>query len=286
MILATGASGNVGGEVLRQLIAARQPVRAMYRSQSEAAKAPKRAETVVADFADTASLERALEGIEKVYLVCGPVPELVKLETNAIEASKKKKIKHLVLNSALGAGTFDASFPRWHRQVEKVLEGSGVPYSIVRPNSFMQNVLNFYAPTIRKEGRFYAAMGKARVSFIEVRDIAAVIVKLLTTSGHDGKTYELNGPEAVTYSELAAKISAAAGRPVQYVDLPAAELGKAMLGTGMPQWLVDALLELQRYYNEGRGGEVDDVVKKIIGRAPINLDQFLRENVEVFREAA
>ena len=129
-------------------------------------------------------------------------------------------------------------------------------------------------------------MGKARVSFIEVRDIAAVIVKLLTTSGHEGKTYELNGPEAVTYSELAAKISAAAGRPVQYVDLPAAELGKAMLGTGMPQWLVDALLELQRYYNEGRGGEVDDVVKKIIGRAPINLDQFLRENVEVFREAA
>src|SRR5438105_9776640 len=232
MILATGASGNVGGEVLRQLVAARQPVRAMYRSQSEAAKAPKGAEAVVADFADTASLERALEGIEKIYLVCGPVPELVKLETNAIEASKKKKIKHLVLNSALGAGTFDASFPRWHRQVEKVLEGSGVPYSIVRPNSFMQNVLNFYAPTIRKEGRFYAAMGKARVSFIEVRDIAAVIVKLLTTSGHDRKTYELNGPEAVTYSELAAKISAAAGRPVQpvqYVDLPAAELGKAML---------------------------------------------------------
>ena len=285
MILVTGASGNVGGEVLRQLVAAKQPVRAMYRSQAEAAKAPKGVATAVADFADPASLERALEGIEKVYLVCAPVPELVKLETNAIEASKKKKIRHLVLNSAMGAGTFDASFPRWHRQVEQTLEKSGLAYSIVRPNSFMQNIVNFYAPTIRSEGRFYAAMKSARNSFIDVRDIAAVIVKLLTTPGHEGKAYELNGPEAVSYSELAARISKIAGRPVQYVDLPPEELGKSMLSTGMPQWMVDALLELQRFYTEGRGGEVDDVVKKMIGREPIHLDQFLRENVEAFREA-
>ena len=285
MILVTGASGNVGGEVLRQLIAARQPVRAMYRSQEEAEKAPKGVETVIADFADKASLERALEGIEKVYLVCAPIPDLVKLEANAIEASKKKKIKHLVLNSALGAGTFDASFPRWHRQSEQTLEKSGIPFSIVRPNSFMQNITNFYAPTIRSEGRFYASMQNARNSFIDVRDIAAVIVRLLTTPGHEGKIYELNGPEAVSYSELAARISKASGRPVQYVDLPLAELGKGMLATGMPQWMVDALLDLQRYYNEGGGGDVDDTVKKTIGREPIHLDQFLRDNVEAFREA-
>jgi len=271
--------------VLRQLIAAKQPVRAMYRSQAEAAKAPKGVETAVADFADLASLDKALEGIEKVYLVCAPIPELVKLESNAIEASKKKKIKYLVLNSALGAGTFNASFPRWHRQVEQTLEKSGIAYSIVRPNSFMQNIVNFYAPTIRSEGRFYAAIQDARNSFIDVRDIAAVIVKLLTTPGHESKTYELNGPEAVTYSELAARISKISGRPVQYVDLPPAELGKGMLASGMPQWMVDALLELQRFYTEGRGGEVDEVVKKTIGREPIHLDQFLRENVEAFREA-
>jgi uncharacterized protein YbjT (DUF2867 family) len=285
MILVTGASGNVGGEVLRQLIAAKQPVRAMYRSQTEAAKAPKGLETVVADFADPQSLAKALEGIEKLYLVCAPVPDLVKLETNAVETAQKKKIKHIVLNSALGAGTFNASFPSWHRQVEQALERSGIPYTIIRPNSFMQNIAAFYAPTIRSEGRFYAAMGSARNAFIDVRDIAAFIVKTLTTSGSEKKIYELNGPEAVTYSELAARISAVSGRPIQYVDLPRAELGKAMLASGMPQWLVDALLELQRYYTEGGGGQVDAVVKNVIGREPIHLDQYLRENADAFKAA-
>jgi len=277
MILVTGASGNVGGQVLRALQRDGQPVRALYRNGKDATGAPARAETVIADFADRAAIDRALSGVDKVFLVCAPVPELVALETNVIDACKSAGTTHLVLSSALGAGVFHASFPAWHAQVEAVLKSSGTPYTIIRPNSFMQNLLAFYAPTIRGQGVFYASMGKARASFIDTRDIGDFVAKLFSDDAHKGQTYELNGPEALNYDDVAALVSSVAGKPVRYVDLPSAQLRQSMLDSGMPQWQVDALLELQRYYIEGGGGEVDDTFLRVVGREPRRLSAFLKE---------
>jgi len=232
----------------------------------------------IADFADRASFAAALDGVDKVYLVCGPVPQLVDLESNAIEVCRERGIRHLVLNSALGAGHFNLSFPSWHAQVEGVLKRSGVPYTILRPNSFLQNIVAFYSSSIREQGAFYGSYGGARISYIDVRDIAAVIAAVLASELHLGKTYELNGPEAPTCNEVAGAISRRIGREVRYVDLPPAEMKKTMLALGMPEWQVDALLELQRYYREGGGGETDWLVHNLIGREPITLDQYLREN--------
>jgi uncharacterized protein YbjT (DUF2867 family) len=132
-------------------------------------------------------------------------------------------VRHVVLNSTLGAGDYLKSFPSWHRRVEDKLSASGLDYTILRPNSFMQNILTYYAPSIRTQGAFYAAMGNARTSFINVRDVAAVAARTLTSPGHAGKTYELNGPEAITCRVVAEKITRASGRKVQYVDIPAAQ---------------------------------------------------------------
>jgi uncharacterized protein YbjT (DUF2867 family) len=282
MILVTGASGNVGSQVLQQVAKIGEPVKALYRSQKDAAGFPAGVLPVIADFADRAALDRVLQGVDQVFLVCAPVPQLVELESNAIDACKAAGVKHLVLNSAMGAGTFDSSFPQWHAQVEKVVAASGVRHSIIRPNSFMQNIVNFYASSIRARRAFYAAMGNARVSFIDTRDIAAFVAQLLRSPAHQGKTYELNGPEALTYSEVAEEISQVTGSLAHYVDIPVSQQRQAMLDQGMPSWQVDALLELQRYYTEGGGGEVDDSFTRVVGRQPTRLKQYLTEFASAF----
>jgi uncharacterized protein YbjT (DUF2867 family) len=286
MILVTGASGSVGRAVLAEVARSGEKHRAMYRSKAEAEKAPAGSETVIADFADKASLAGALRGVESVFLVCSPIPDLAQLEGNAIEASETAGVRRIVLNSALGAGDYGKSFPSWHRKVEDKLKATNMAHCILRSNSFMQNVLTYYAPSVRAQGAFYSGMGNARVSFLDVNDIAVVAAKALRGGAHDGKTYELNGPEALTYSELAEKIARHAGIGAQYVNIPAEAQRKAMLDQGMPEWQVTALLDLQAYYTGGKGGTVDGLLEKLLGRGPMTMDQFLKENAGEFRSQA
>jgi uncharacterized protein YbjT (DUF2867 family) len=170
--------------------------------------------------------------------------------------------------------------------VEDKLKGARVSFTILRPNSFHQNVVTYFAPSIREQGVFYSSMGNARVSSLDVRDIALIAAKALAGGQHSGKTYELNGPEALTYTEIAEKISKHAGRAVQYVDIPVEAQRKAMLDQGMPAWQVDALLDLQEYYTSGKGGAVDQVLPNLLGRPPITMDRFLTEFAGEFRSQA
>jgi uncharacterized protein YbjT (DUF2867 family) len=286
MILVTGASGGAGGVVLKEVAKTSQPFRVMYRSREDAARVPAGIPAVIADFADKPSLRRALEGVDRVYLVCSPVRELVELESNMVDACRETGVRHVVLNSALGAGDYSKSFPSWHCKVEERLKASGLEYTILRPNSFMQNILTYYTPSIRAQGAFYAAMGNARTSFIDVRDIAAVAAKTLTSLEHAGKTFELNGPEALTYAEVAEKISRASGRRIQYVNIPVEQQKRSMLDQHMPEWQVTALLDLQAYYTGGKGGEVDEVLANLLGRTPTTMDQFLAEFADSFAAQA
>lgn len=286
MILITGASGTAGRAVMKEVAKSGAKHRAMYRSSAEAAKAPSGTETVIADFAKKDTLGAALRDVDRVYLVCSPIPELVELEGNMIDACLEAGVKHVVLNSAMGAADYEKSFPSWHRKVEDKLRGTRLSWTILRPNSFHQNTLTYYAPSIRAEGAFYGAMGNARVSFLDISDIAAVATNTLRDDGHAGKVYELNGPEALTYTELAEKMARHAKRPVQYVNIPVEAQRKSMLEQGMPQWQVTALLDLQQYYVNGQGGNTDGVLEGLLGRAPITMDQFLEENRADFREQA
>jgi uncharacterized protein YbjT (DUF2867 family) len=286
MILVTGASGNAGGAVVNELRKSGAPFRGMYRSQEDAAKAPAGVATVIADFSLCESIKNALIGIDSVYLVCSPIPALVDLESNVIDACRESGVKHVVLNSALGAADYPKSFPAWHRKVEDKLKASGLGFTILRPNSFMQNIVSFFAPSIREQGAFFVAMGDARVSYLDLRDIAAVVARVAASPGeHMGKTYELNGPEAVTSAQLAQRIARVCNCEVKFVDIPEAAQRNAMLGMGMPEWRVDALLDLQRYYTNGQGGEVTAVLPQLLGRPPVKLDSFLEEFKGSFRTA-
>jgi uncharacterized protein YbjT (DUF2867 family) len=283
MILITGASGSVGKTVLAEVARSGQEHRAMYRSKEEAIRAPAGTDTVIADFADKASLAAALRGVESIYLVCSPIPDLVQLESNAIEVCEAAGVRRVVLNSALGAGDYPKSFPSWHRKVEDKLKATKMAYCILRPNSFMQNVLAYFAPSIRTQGAFYSSMGNARTSYLDVRDIAVVAAKALHGGEHDGQTYQLNGPEALTYAEVADKITKHAKIATKYVDIPMEAQRKATLDQGMPEWQVTALLELQEYYTNGNGGVVDALLERLLGRPPVRMDAFLEEYAGEFR---
>jgi uncharacterized protein YbjT (DUF2867 family) len=149
----------------------------------------------------------------------------------------------------------------------------------------MQNVVAFYAPSIRAQGAFYVAMGNARISYLDVRDIAKVAADALRGGAHDGKTYELNGPEALTCAEIAERITRQTGVAARHVDIPEDAQRQAMRDQGMPEWLVSALLELQEYYTGGNGAEVDDLLERLLGRKPITMDRFLAEMAGAFRGA-
>ena len=286
MILITGASGNVGKAVVREVARKEAKFRGMYRSQEEAARAPAGCEPVIADFSDKSSLRKALDGVTAVYVVCSPIPQLVELESNVVDSCKESGVKHVVLNSALGAGDYGKSFPSWHRKVEDKLKSTGMSYTILRPNGFMQNIVAFYAPSIRAQGAFYQSMGDAKVSHIDVGDVAAVAVNSLYAGAHAGQIYELLGPEAVSNEELAKRISKVAGRTVKFVDIPESAQREAMLGMGMPEWQVTALLALQQYYKQDGGAKTDGLLKSLLGHDPATLDQYLQANAKEFRDQA
>ena len=283
MYLVTGASGAMGKAVLTEVAKSGAEHRAMYHSITKAVEAPAGTPIVCADFSRKDSLPAALEGVTSAYLVCSPIPQLIELEWNMIDACVAAGVGHIVLNSAMGAREWRKSFPSWHRRVEDKLKSTKISFTILRPNSFHQNVLTYYAPSIRTQGVFHSSMGNARVSFLDVRDIAVVAAKSLAGGEHSGQIYELNGPEALTYAELAAKIAKHSGRDVQYVDIPAERQRQAMLSSGLPEWHAEALLDLQAYYVSGKGGKIDGLLEQLIGRPPITMDHFLAEFATEFR---
>lgn len=284
MICVTGAGGTVGSELVRELRAAEAPFRVAHfsKAKAEAARA-KGIEAFVVDYAKPGTLGKAFRGCERLFLLGPTVENQTELELAAVEAAKAAGVRHVVKQSVLGAEGEDYSFAKVHRPVERALEASGLEWTFLRPNGFMQNLVTFMAPTIRGEGRFYTACGDARISHVDVRDIAAVAAKALTGTGHAGKAYTLTGPEALTYDRMAGLLSKALGRPVQHVNLPPSDLKGAMVSEGVPERIVDWLLDLERYYREGRASHVTDDVERVTGRPPRSFADAARDFAPLLR---
>ena len=275
MILITGASGNVGKEVLKQITQTGVEVRAAFQSVSKAAGAPSGVEIVSLDYNQAETLQTALKGVDRVFLVGPPTAQLTALERKAMEVIAQSEVRQVVKLSAMGGR--EAIFPRQHAQSEEYILASGVPYTFLRPNGFMQNMVNYNAPTINTQSAFYGSEGDGRVSHIDIRDVAAVAVKVLTGDGHVGKAYTLTGPEALTNNEIAQILSQELGREIRFVNLAPAQLKEALLSAGVPEWNADALLDLQRLYREGKATTVTRDVEAILGRKPISFAQFFRD---------
>lgn len=278
MILVLGATGTTGGEVARQLIAAGVKPRLLVRDPKKARAFEGKADIVPGDMERP---ERALAGIEKLYLVSAGVDGQA-LERKTIDAARKAGVRHVVKLSVIGADQPAFSFSRWHAQTEEHLRASGLAWTMLRPGNFMSNALG-WAQTIRSQGAFYQPTGKGRWAAIDPMDIGAVAVKALTGTGHEGKAYAITGPESLDAAGYAAKLAAAIGKPVKFVDVPPEAARDSMAKAGMPGPYVDALLELLAAMKAGKTDGVTKTVAEVLGRPATPFDDWARRNAAAFR---
>jgi uncharacterized protein YbjT (DUF2867 family) len=283
MILITGASGNVGKEVLAQIAGTGYRVRAAFQSLSKAS-VPKGVEAVRVDYNEPESLRSALRGVEGVFLVGPPTSQLISLERKATDVLGESNVKRVVKLSAMGGR--DATFPRQHAESEDYIRSKKLPYTFLRPNGFMQNLVNYSSATIQSMGKFFGSEGEGKVSYIDIRDVAAVAVKTLTEDGHIGKKYTLTGPEALSNHQVARTLTEVLGREIQFVNLAPDDLEAGLLAAGVPEWNADALIDLQRLYRTGKAAAVTEDVERILGRRPGSLRQFVLDYRNAFEPAA
>lgn len=243
---------------------------------------PAGAEAVTGDLADPESLRHAMAGVEKVFLLSSPHRDAVQWHRNAIDAARAAGVGLLVRSSIIGAEReSQAEFVQAHVISDRYLEQSGLDHVILRPNLFLQNIPESTIPSIDDTGTFYVNAGDARISMTDTRDVAAVASVVLTEPGHEGAHYEVTGPEALSYADVAQRLSATMRREINYVDVPDQATRDALLGLGLDDWFVGALLGLYQDYRrsgtDGYAARVTDTVERITGEPARSLDQLLDE---------
>jgi uncharacterized protein YbjT (DUF2867 family) len=240
------------------------------------------AELVVADFDDASSLERALSGVGRSFLLTSSSERAEAQQLAFVDAAKRAGVGQIVKLSQLAADpNSPVRFLRYHAAVENAILESGIPYTFLRPNLFMQGLLAF-RDSILAEGKFFAAAGDARISAVDVRDIAAVAAAALTEDNHQGRSYDITGPEALTHEEMADRLSDTLGRQIVFVDVPPEAMQQALLGAGLPPWQADGLIEDYAHYRRGEASAVASGVEDATGSKPRSFSDFARDYAFAF----
>jgi uncharacterized protein YbjT (DUF2867 family) len=284
MILVTGATGKNGLEIIKLLSGRQERIRAMIRKQSDTTKFTPRPNLgfVEADFDDAASLRNALSGVQRAFLVTNSSEKVEERQLRFVQIARESGVKHVVYLSQLHASSHSPlRFLRYHAAVESALRTSGMSYTNLRPNLYMQGLL-MIGKTIASNGRLFAPAGDARVSVVDVRDVAAVAVAALTKAGHEGKTYDLTGPEALTHVQMAELLSQALKRPVAFVDVTEEAFREGLRTIRMPDWQADGLVEDFAHYRRGEAVDISSAVKDVTGAAPHPFSVFARDHEAAF----
>ncbi len=281
-ILVTGATGNTGHALVAALIRRGAPVRAMVRAKDDAARLPEGTAVAVADFDDPASVAAALDGAGRAYLVTPSSEQAEEQQRRFADLAAKAGLRRLVVLSQLAAAEDSpVRFLRYHGAVERHVRELGLPYTFLRPNLYFQGLLPF-AGMIAATGQFAAPIGDARVSAVDVRDIAEVAAVALTEAGHENATYTITGPEAITHKQMAAALTAATGREVGFADATPEAFAASLHGI-LPPWQVDGLLEDYAHYRRGEAAAVSSAVPDVTGRPATSFAQFARDYAGAFK---
>ena len=287
-VLLTGASGNVAGSMIPQLVKQGVEVKAYVRDAAKGAKLKALGvEPVLGEFLDAAKLEAAAKGMDAVVSITPPGPTAAEQASVITQASKRAGVGHIIRLSAIGAAP-DAPTDngKLHYKTDAEIMECGIPYTILRPNFFMQNLMGSIA-TIQSQGSMYWGMGEGSIGIIDVRDVADSLAALAGYGGHHGQIYVQTGPDSLSFTEVAETLSQAIGIPVKYVAIPVEAVGEAIRGYGMGDWFAQVMMDYSRAYARGWGDFVNGNVEAITDKPARNLEAFAKEIfAPAFKQAA
>jgi uncharacterized protein YbjT (DUF2867 family) len=278
VILVTGANGTTGSEVVRQLAKAKRKVRALVRRREKAAGFHESVEVAIGDLTQPKTLEAAFAGVEATYVVApNDGADIVALEGAAYAAAKQAGVKKIVKLSARGVDTSllaDSPLAKMHIESERRLRALGIPWTVLRPGPFMTSLIRNWR--ILESGTLALPTGEGKEPLIDPHDVAAVAVEALVPGRHDGKVYDLSGPELLAYGDVVARLARAVGRPLRFVDMPDSAWRETMIKAGAPEGLVVAA---GRWYSAVRNGQMTVAlgVETVLGRPGRTLDQWLAD---------
>ena len=288
MILVTGASGRSSSIIIREFVKQRTKVRALVRDRRTAAEfeSNQYVDLVEGRIGEPSTLRSTFKGIENVLLISSPREAMVRDQCSFIDAARSGGVHRIVKFSGRETGLHfvsgNFSGTRDHESIERYLEQSGLAWTHLRPSQFMQTYLN-ELPSIKTNQKLIRPMKNARVSPVDIRDVAKVSYRVLTESGHDGFRYELTGPEALTMTEMAEVISKVTGRHIPYCDASPTEHSKIMREEGASPPVIEQLAQL---YSERRKSRYSSVILepyKKFGLVPTSFEEFSREHADQFR---
>jgi uncharacterized protein YbjT (DUF2867 family) len=285
--LVTGATGSIGSQVVKQLDAKGEKVRALVRDVKKGEKLKgKNVELVQGDLEKPDTLTNAFKGVDGVFVVVNASDKLVDQEKNAFNAAKAAGVKHVVLLSTAGADpNGQITLAQWHGKSQENLKSSGLSHTVLQPTFFMQNLLG-NVDSVKGQGKIFGAMKEGRVPMIDVADIAASGVAVLTSGDfkkHNGQTYYLTGPDPISMKTASEKIGKAIGKTVEYVDLPLDTFVGNLKGFGMPAWLADDYGKMFGWFATDSAWQPVDTVEKLTGRKPRTLDAFVADVAGAFK---
>jgi len=278
MILVSGATGNVGAHLVKQLLQQGAQVRVLVRDGRKAADLPPGLEIAVGDLDRPETLAPAMRGIDRLYFVT-PVTDQV---VNLLDAAKLAGVRHVVKQSTIEA---DRSLGpgKWHRAQEKLIEASGMSWTFLRPTMFMTNTTEWFAETIKSHGAAYFPGGKGRVPVLDPQDLASVACAVLSHPGHEGQVYEVTGPELLTLGEMIQIIAKVSAKPVRYVNVPVFMAAIGLRRLGFRGELLKGLLETLGALRRNEYAYVTDAVERVAGHKPRTYEDWCRDNISAFQ---
>jgi len=281
--LVTGATGTVGAHVMRALAERGAEPRGLVRDHAKGVSVHgPDADLAVGEYGDSDSLRAALDGIGQAFLTCGNHPSQVDWETAFVDAAAAAGVQRIVKLSALGAqvGSPVAFFDA-HARIEQHLRAAGIATVQLRP-SFKMSTLLAGARGVRQADSFFAPAAGAKIAMIDPRDVADVAAQVLSTDGHDGRAYELTGPEAVTFDDVVVELSAILGRQIRFVPLPDDEAVTQFVAAGTPEWIATNAVTQFGLLRQGSQSQTRDTVRALTGRDPRTLADFLRDHASAY----
>ena len=284
MILITGATGKTGSATAKSLGEKGETFRALIRNEEKKEGLESLGgEVVIGSIENTEVVNQSMQGVTTVLVLLPNSESQLALEKQLVDSAKKAGVERIVKMSSIEA-TPDATspIPKLHLESEEYIKQSGLAWTMIKPNFYMQNLLAS-AGTIKEQGKIFLPMGDGKTGMIDTTDVGKVLAKVLSEDGHESMNHEITGPEILSFYEVAEIFSQVLGKQVDYVDVPM-DAYKETLGQFLTnQWHLDAVIDLFKGIAEGGIEDKTDTFNELMGETPKSLSQFLAENSFIFK---